>query len=334
MPCESELGSAPRLDFLSEASTRVLSEVDLSHELALICRHAARAGGQYLRQARKRVGSTELKADHHDPVTEFDRALETSLAAILGDFVPGSAMLGEEHGVQVLAGGEAVVADGIVLPSMRPHIDVRSLAGRVRWVVDPIDGTSNFAAGDEYFGTSVAAQLDGVTVAGAVHIPCHERTVWANADAGWLETPEGFFRLDSRGPREESQATIYTYFPTSKDVATFDTVAFSSFSRILQAFRAIRRPGACALDLALLACGHVGAVFATQIKPWDVVAGAHLVRVSGGQVHHSQAAGEPFQTGGVGPAVLARAAGLPVPTLEGVWDDLGLVPYFTAPDGV
>ena len=89
--------------------------------------------------------------------------------------------------------------------------------------------------------------------------------------------------------------------------------------------RAVRRPGACALDLARLACGHSGAVFATQVKPWDVAAGAHLVRVSGGRVWHSvPGEDEPFRSGGVGAGVLASARGVEVPSLEAVWDQLGL----------
>ncbi len=325
MPCESVSCPAPRLDFVSPQAQRSLDGQELSHELALICRASALACSNYLHRARTRVREADLKVDHHDPVTEFDRAVETALATILGRFVPGSLMLGEEHGVQLLDGSDTAVAEGITFPPVDAHVDARSLASRVRWVVDPIDGTSNFAAGDEYFGTSVAAQLDGTTVAAAIHIPCFSRTMWANATRGWLETPAGFFPLDSAGPTTESEATLYTYFPTARDLRKYGQTAFACFSQIVDAMRAVRRPGACALDLGRLACGHSGAVFATQVKPWDVAAGAHLVRVSGGRVWHSvPGEDEPFRSGGVGAGVLASARGVEVPSLEAVWDQLGL----------
>ncbi|MDO5722232.1 MAG: inositol monophosphatase [Actinomycetaceae bacterium] len=317
MPCEGVRVQPPRLSFISEDDQRVLDSSELCHELALMARGAALACGPYLRQARLRVGEAELKVDHHDPVTVFDRQVESALAQFLGRFIPGSSMLGEEHGVQLLAGGQPRDLDGITAPDFNAHVDARSLASRVRWVVDPIDGTSNFAAGDEYFGTSIAVQLDGVTVAAAIHIPCYGRTIWGARERGWLEVEGEFFALDSAGPSSQAEATLFSYFPTSRDLKNYPQQAFSGFKVLLEGFRAVRRPGACALDLARLACGHGGAVFATQVKPWDVLAGAHLVRLSGGEVFHSVPTdAEPFRSGGVGPVVAATAAGLKAPALE------------------
>lgn len=309
---------APRTEPLSVEHKRSLDRLETSHELALICRAVARACGDYLIHARTVVDTqtTSEKANHHDPVTIFDREVETAVSNILAHVLPGCMKLGEEHGEETLVPQsiEPQLPEGISMPVCEPHIDVRSLGSRVRWIVDPIDGTSNFAAGLTEFNTSIAAELDGEIVAGAVHAPCAHETFWANAEDGWLESEQGFFALDSYGPEREGDAVLLTYFPLVSELKRYPEEALQILSELSYAFRALRRPGASALDLAHIAAGRAGAFFATGLKPWDIAAGAHLVRVSGGTVIDA-----PLDTDtqpGFGPAVTARARGLEAPTLS------------------
>ncbi|MDO5728714.1 MAG: inositol monophosphatase family protein [Actinomycetaceae bacterium] len=311
---------APRLQALSPEHNRSLDEPDLAHELALICRAVARVASEYLVDARTLVSSqtTSEKASHHDPVTKFDKQVEASVSDILAHLVPGSRKLGEEHGEEILVPlkTEPSLPEGIVLPNLQPHVDARSLGSRVRWIIDPIDGTSNFAAGLTDFNTSIAAELDGSVIAGAVHVPCANETFWANQTEGWLETRDGFFALDSNGPTAEKDAVLLTYFPTVSELRAYPDTALDVMRELSFAFRAIRRPGAAALDLAHLAAGRAGAFFATSLKPWDVAAAVHLVKVSGGTIDQKNLGTD--VPAHLGPAVAASAASFDSPTLRRV----------------
>src|SRR5690606_16617413 len=99
------------------------ADVPASRELAAIAERAARATGDRLRAAFRSRPPIDLKADHHDPVTEHDRAAEETIREVLAEHTPGSVVVGEEGGVR-----EAGAA--------------RGTGGDVRWYVDPIDGTA------------------------------------------------------------------------------------------------------------------------------------------------------------------------------------------------
>ncbi|MEV4259455.1 inositol monophosphatase family protein, partial [Spirillospora sp. NPDC049652] len=127
-----------------------------ARELQRIAETAARAPADRLRTAFRSRPAVQTKRDFHDPVTEHDRAAEETIRAVLARCAPASVVVGEEGGTQGggLPGGEGGGQDG-----------------EVRWYVDPIDGTANFAAGLPFFCTSVAAVVDGEVVAGAVYDP-------------------------------------------------------------------------------------------------------------------------------------------------------------------
>ncbi len=310
------LENKPRLVGLDPEQQRSLNQTDLSHELALMCRAATRAVADYLVKSRTVLdeSTTELKSNVHDPVTPYDQATERALAQILGSFIPGSRILGEENGEEILPGREPSDLPAEV-EAVEPnfHVDARSLASRIRWIVDPIDGTSNFAAGLTYFATSIAAELDGKVVAASITAPVYDETFWANDTEGWLEIGNEFFALQSGGVTKEEEAVLLTYFPTTSQLATDPKLAAEGHAMLAHAFRAVRRPGAAALDLAQISAGRAGALFAATLKPWDVAAGDHLVRISGGTVQ-DRALGTDLPAG-LRPAVAAASAGLEVPTL-------------------
>ncbi len=306
MTCESHTCTPPPLVPVSIGEYRTLDDIQLAHELALIARYGARMCRHLLREARLNIADTQTKGSHHDPVTVFDTAVEDTLNALFGLVIPGSLTLGEERGERFLTPTDAAHLPDIVRTTITAtahsfavvgenseedvldvrtiHPDVRSLGSRVRWIVDPIDGTSNFAAGMPYFNTSVAAELDGRVVAGAIHVPMTEETFWANARQGWFERGGVFSALDSTGPRDASEAVIATYFPSAKVLIDNPDHALTMMCEITSRFRAMRRPGASALDVAQLAAGRIGAFFATTVKPWDMAAAIHLARCSGAQI--------------------------------------------------
>ncbi|MDO5034172.1 MAG: inositol monophosphatase [Actinomycetaceae bacterium] len=321
------LQTPPRLTGLNPETKRSLTESELAHELALMCRTAALAVAPYILAARTKLdaATTETKSDFHDPVTPFDRGAETAISALLGYFVPGSYKLGEEHGEEILPGGApADLPEEVLFEDPGFHVDARSLASRVKWIVDPIDGTANFAAGFIYFGTSIAAQLDGKTVAAAITLPYTDEVFWANDTNGWIERAGTFYELKSgnipgeKTITEEGEAVLLTYFPTSSEVRKFPALATKGHADLVHAFRAVRRPGAAAIDLAQVAAGRAGALFATRVKPWDVAAGAHLVTVSGGHVDLRDL-GE-GELAGMQPAIAATSAGLQSQTLKDLLD--------------
>ena len=320
------LDNPPRLVGLDPKTTRSLEREDLTHELALMCRAAATAVGPYLLASRMKLdaATTETKADFHDPVTPYDKAAETAISALLGSFIPGSLKLGEEHGEEILPGGAPTnfpAEISVVTPDF--HVDARSLASRVKWIIDPIDGTANFAAGFPYFGTSIAATLDGKTVAAAITVPYTSEVFWANETEGWIERGEDFYALKSgnipgsKTITSESEVLLLTYFPTVAEAKQYPDLATDGLNELLSTFRALRRPGACALDLAQVAAGRAGAVFATRIKLWDIAAGVHLVRVSGGHVDQRDLGNNEACTQ---PAIAATSAGLKSEMLASLLD--------------
>lgn len=263
-----------------------------AHDLATLARAAATAVAPYLRSVARTVTTFETKADVHDPVTVHDRRVEEALHALLAHMVPGSRVLGEETGEHVLPVEPqrlgAGFTDHFVVPTSPQVQGARrrraALGERVRWIIDPIDGTANFAAGLAYFNTSVAAELDGRVVAGAISVPMGHEVFVADARRCWREGPGGTADLHADGPDREDRALLITYYPGRAMLTRHPARSLAHETLLVGAYQATRRPGAAALDLAMVAAGWCGAMLGTSFKPWDVAAGIHLVRVAGGRV--------------------------------------------------
>lgn len=288
----------------------------LAHDLAVLARAASRAVGPYLRRVSRTVMRVDTKADVHDPVTVHDRRVEGALHTLLAHMVPGSRVLGEETGEHLLPSSPPPFPDGFTedvdLPTS-PEVQgalrrVQLLGPRVRWLVDPIDGTANFAAGLPWFNTSIGVELDGTVVAGAVNAPLLSEVYVADLDHAWREGEDGTVPLVSRGPVREDEALLVSYHPGARLLTADPSFAVGQESRLVSAYQTTRRLGACALDLAMVAGGWVGCVVGMSFKPWDVAAGLHLVKTAGGGVHT-----EPLDTGlppGLCPAIVASVGTL------------------------
>jgi myo-inositol-1(or 4)-monophosphatase len=226
---------------------------DLDHQLELAVR-AALAGGDVIRSA-EGAGSTQSKGTG-DYVTEVDRRSEAAIARVLRAGTPDVPILAEEEG---------------------------GTRGERYWVVDPLDGTANFVHGFPIVGVSVALVEGASPVAGVVHAPFLGET-YAGRRGGGAElrmepgAPKPL-RVSSRGP---DTAIVGTGFPFRNKslVPRYLPV----FGRCFERFEDLRRPGAAALDLAWVAAGVFDGFFELNLSPWDVAAGALLVREAGGVV--------------------------------------------------
>jgi myo-inositol-1(or 4)-monophosphatase len=212
-----------------------------------------------------------------DFVTDVDRASEAAITAIVLQRHPDARAIGEE-----LSPGTATDLSGLT------------------FVSDPLDGTTNFLHGFPWYAVSVAAVLDGTTVAGAVmNVPTGELFTATAGDGARLA---GIPIAVSR-ERDPARALIGTGFPF-KHRALIPRY-MESFPRIMAATAGVRRPGAAALDLSDVACGRFDAFWELHLAPWDVAAGMLIVREAGGLV--TDLDGRPAAVGH-GPIVAGNSA--------------------------
>ncbi|TDD64097.1 inositol monophosphatase [Actinomadura darangshiensis] len=228
-------------------------DVPASRELAGIAELAARATGDRLRTAFRSRPEVDTKRDMHDPVTEHDRAAEETIREVLGKETPGSIVVGEEGGAQ---GSD----------------------GDIRWYVDPIDGTANFAVGLPFFCVSIGAVAGGEVVAGVVYDPVRDEMFSASLDGA---TCNGN-RIESKGAARDETAVVATSYPSPRDLAAGREVTLRRFGDMVDAFATVRRPGSAALTLAHVAAGWVDVAYDSSINAWDITAALLLVRQAGG----------------------------------------------------
>jgi fructose-1,6-bisphosphatase/inositol monophosphatase family enzyme len=197
--------------------------------------------------------------DPGDVVTEADQAAEARLGEALRAVLPGASIIGEE----------AAHADPAIV----------SLLGQpgIAWLIDPLDGTRNFVAGDERFGIMVALAVNGQTTASWIHLPMTRQTFVAEAGAG--ARLNGATLRVPLSPAEGSPAgTLYTrYMPATLRAQVEARAA---------ACRLIPAAGCAALEYTSLALGRKEFVLYHRLHPWDHAAGALLLTEAGGMSRH------------------------------------------------
>lgn len=146
-----------------------------------------------------------------------------------------------------------------------------------RWIVDPLDGTTNYAHDYPCFCVSVALERDGELLAGAVFDPMLEESYTAGAGSGAFRNGKRISVSETRDLRRSLLATGFAY-----DVRSSADNNFDYFRQFVLSGQAIRRDGSAALDLCYLACGRFDGFWELQLKPWDTAAGLLLLREAGG----------------------------------------------------
>ncbi len=157
--------------------------------------------------------------------------------------------------------------------------ELRPLPGKGRWIIDPLDGTTNFVHGFPMFCVSIGAEWDGQMIAAVIEHPILRETYTATLGGGAF--------LNGRRMRTSTTTTLddsllstgFTY--RKNELLQTEMEAFEELSRIA---RAIRRPGSAALDLAYTARGVFDGFWERRLSPWDIAAGLLLVREAGGRV--------------------------------------------------
>lgn len=222
---------------------------------------AAQAAARIHQQNVGRDLAIDTKSTEIDLVTRVDKESEAVIREILLTAYPDHVVLGEEAGQD----GDA------------PQ----------RWIVDPLDGTLNYAHGFPFYCVSIALEVQGRIEVGVVLDSVHNDLFAATRGGGAFLNGAPLRVTKATDLRKSMLATGFAY--TSETM--MDNVEL--FRRMLPRCRAIRRPGAAALDLAYVACGRLDGFWELALNPWDCAAGILLIEEAGGRV--SGASGEPYR---------------------------------------
>lgn len=149
----------------------------------------------------------------------------------------------------------------------------------MRWIIDPLDGTTNYAHGFPFFCVSIALEEDGVVVLGVIYDPTRDDLFFACRSGGAYLNGK---KLHVSSVSELSRSLLATGFPYDIRVSPDNNLNF--FNAMAVRAQAIRRPGAAALDLAYLAAGRIDGFWELKLKPWDTAAGCLMVEEAGGVI--------------------------------------------------
>lgn len=238
-------------------------------ELRLLACRAANDAGQLLKRLFGHVNPDSIFAKRtNDWVSEADRAAEASILEFLSRELPGAAFLTEEAGY--LSG---------------------SNDSPWTWIIDPLDGTTNFLRGLPIWAVSIAIESHpktgetwGDIFAGAIAIPTFDETFSAARGEGVRRNETPLPRLNASRPL--SSALLCTGFPFR--VAGYRKPYLAMLSELMEQCANIRRPGAVAVDLCYVATGTFDGFWELDLSPWDIAAGSLIIQESGGMITNFQ----------------------------------------------
>ena len=216
---------------------------------------AARAAGSIINRAALDIESVRVSQKKaNDFVTEVDRQAEAAIIETLSEAYPTHGFLAEETGAQ--------------------NTDAENV-----WIIDPLDGTTNFIHGFPQYAVSIALAVNGVTQQAVVYDPTRDELFTATRGAGAY--------LDRRRLRVATQdrlanSLLGTGFPYREDQDLEKYLKI--FADMSRQCAGLRRPGAASLDLAYVAAGRYDGFFESDLKPWDMAAGALLITEAGGLI--------------------------------------------------
>ena len=227
------------------------------HALLNIAVRAARAAGEVIIRAVPRLDSLQVIAKgRNDYVSEVDRAAEREIIEVIRHLYPNHAFLAEESGESGADTSETT------------------------WIIDPLDGTTNFLHGFPTYAVSIACRQKGRIEHGVVYDPTRGEIFTASRGAGaHLENR----RIRVSKQRQLDGALISTGFPYSANLE-FTDAYLAMMRAVMMSTSGIRRPGAAALDLAYVACGRVDGFWEVGLHSWDTAAGSLLITEAGGMV--------------------------------------------------
>ncbi|MHB1948674.1 MAG: inositol monophosphatase family protein [Gammaproteobacteria bacterium] len=219
---------------------------------------AARAAGSLIMRAADRLDTIKVSEKKpNDYVTEVDQLVEREIIKIIHKAHPNHGILGEETGET-------------------PGNNFND----VTWIIDPIDGTRNFIHGFPQFAVSIAVSHKGVVQQGVIYDPVRQELFTASRGKG-AQLNERRIRVSKRANLEEClMGTGFPYRHSPEHQAAY----VQSLQALIPLCGDIRRAGAATLDLAYIACGRLDGFWELGLKPWDIAAGALLIKEAGGMV--------------------------------------------------
>ena len=213
---------------------------------------AALAGGEVLRRWENRF--TAQRKSPADFVTEADFESQRTIYELIRSRFPDHGFLGEEN------------------------TEVRETNSLFQWIVDPLDGTSNYVHRFPYYSVSVALEYDGRLLAAAVFDPTRDELFKAGAGLGAFLNDQP---IQAKGAEDLNSALVIVSLPIRVE-RTHPVI--EDFLRVLERAQHLQRTGSAALNLAYIAAGRVDAYWSRSLHPWDMAAGALLVEEAGGRV--------------------------------------------------
>jgi myo-inositol-1(or 4)-monophosphatase len=241
------------------------------HPMLNIAVKAARRAGSIINRAMLDRGGLEIRSKQaNDFVTQVDKAAEAAIIEVIRRAYPAHAILAEESGHH---------------PSERAEY---------RWVIDPLDGTTNFIHGFPQFCVAIAVQHRGSTAHAVVYDPSRNELFTGSRGRGAF--------LDDRRIRVSAcaqlrQALVGTGFPF-KELSRLD-LYMRQLRTVMTSSAGVRRAGSAALDLAYVACARMDAFWEMGLSPWDMAAGALLVQEAGGLVGDLAGGGDYLERGDI-----------------------------------
>ncbi|HET6628769.1 MAG TPA: inositol monophosphatase family protein [Woeseiaceae bacterium] len=223
------------------------------HALLNVAVMAAHRGGDTLIRSLNKLDRVKVEMKgRNDFVSEIDRAAERAVIDTIHKHYPGHAILAEESGAQ----GDS----------------------EYRWVIDPLDGTTNYLHGFPVFAVSVALLCRGRIEHGAVYDPMRQETFTASRGTG---AQLNGHRLRVSGCRSLDRALVGTGFPFRESSGPARPY-FDMLEKAIASTAGVRRPGAAALDLCYVGAGRLDAFWEMGLSQWDIAAGALIIREAGG----------------------------------------------------
>jgi len=215
---------------------------------------AARAAGHLLRSQLHGSRRISFKGSPTNLVTEMDGRAERLIVERIRSAFPGDAILGEEGGAQTGSSGR-------------------------RWIIDPLDGTTNYAHGLPIFAASIALEIDGAVTLGVIYDPNFDELYYAERGGGAFL---GDQRLAVSATPNLDQSLLATGFPYNvRETPDNNLAQYAAFSLRVQG---VRRMGSAVIYLAYVAAGRIDGYWELRLGPWDVAAGALMVTEAGGRV--------------------------------------------------
>jgi myo-inositol-1(or 4)-monophosphatase len=241
------------------------------HPALNIAVKAARRAGQVINRKSNDLDLIKVAAKQpNDFVTEVDKAAEEAIIEVLLDAYPGYGILAEESGLTAGKGRDS----------------------EFQWIIDPLDGTTNFIHGLPQYAVSIALAKNGVLEQAVVFDPSRNELFTASKGAGAFLN-ERRIRVSRR--TKLGDALVGTGFPY-RELGNLDTY-LAIFKEVIQKTAGQRRPGSASLDLAYVACGRYDAFWEFGLAPWDMAAGTLLISEAGGLVSDLRGEATYLETG-------------------------------------